>query len=99
MQFGVDALFTSIDDNYFTDSSGNPLSLYLPLLFGVADASANLQSVAFTDPSLTQVAVTVSDNGGTASINIPEPTSVALVGVALLGLGVSGRRLKAKKSA
>ena len=98
LELGVDALFSSLDPAYFEDAAGAPLNTYLPLLFGVADASVNLQSVA-VDPVTGQVIVTVKDNGGTAEINIPEPASIALVGVALLGLGVSGRRFKAKKSA
>ncbi|MEC5387232.1 PEP-CTERM sorting domain-containing protein [Uliginosibacterium sp. H3] len=99
LQFGIDARFDTVNDDYLRDGSGGLLSGYLPLLFGVADASANLDPTKISISESGEVVLVVKDNGGTAVIEIPEPASIALVGVALLGLGASSRRYKAKKTA
>jgi hypothetical protein len=67
----------------------------LPLAYGVSAATQNLMNAGGT--------MTLAINGATGwdmsldsfGVTIPEPTSLALVGLALLGAGVASRRRKA----
>lgn len=102
--FGVDLQFISMPvAGVWLSTAGDELSLMLPLVFGLADGSANLPQgvptaggagVCFDGNDC--LVLPVSDNQITARVAIPEPGSMALVGLGLLGAAMVRRR-KAQK--
>ncbi|WP_100656466.1 PEP-CTERM sorting domain-containing protein [Alteromonas flava] len=75
-------------DNVWSDHNGDPLDQ--DLIFAVGDGSTTINGVTgFTQDQQTGnwvADISVSDNGATLEFNVPEPTSLAALGLGLLGL-------------
>lgn len=93
--------FTQVDAGVFATESGTDYAdlLGLQILLAVADGSVDLESVGGTvggsPTGNDELEIVVSDNGTTIfATDVPEPGTLALLGVGLLGLGLMNRRRK-----
>lgn len=98
--FGVDLQFISMPvAGVWLSTAMTELSLTLPLAYALADGSVNLPQGLPTAGGAGDcfdanscLLLPVSDNQITARVSIPEPGSMALVGLGLLGAGMVRRR-------
>ncbi len=93
---GVDFLMTAIEAGAFT-YNGFDISTFTGLQTPVFHSDLTVQgisglNIAYSAPGATQTFTVGHDGNG--QINIPEPTSLALLGLGLLGFGAARRNKK-----
>ena len=88
----VELLFNNVSVGSYSIPGG---TLGLPLAFGVSAATQNLMNTGGTLQLVVNGATGWDMTLDSFGVTIPEPTSIALVGLALLGAGVASRRRQA----
>jgi len=82
---------TTFDTNSLTDKNGEKRDLFMDITFNDADGKASKTCGDINDPS---TCWTVTSAGQIKGQAVPEPGTMALAGLALLGAGLASRRRK-----
>lgn len=89
------ALNMATINNVWRKKDGNLINIDAFDLFAAGSAGPNGTSTGVSgDANGTFVGLNVKDNGATFTASIPEPTSIAILGLGLLGLAGSRRKAK-----